>query len=125
MADLEIVLENIVLYTQPVKGEWCLIFLKCNNEIIKLGEEDRSIFLERLTVLFNYDLAEINGQIENLDVTWIASLAESHCAIYAGIKNDNLCIFFVSQSGEIIERVELSRIEAKRRLEQLKALIKK
>jgi len=125
IVDFEIKLGNIALLIQSVKGEWCSIFLKRNDEKIKLGEEDRSIFLERLFKLFNYEWVNIIGQIENVDVSWVASLTESHCTIYAGINGDNLCMFFQSQSGEFFERIEINRVEVNLTLEQIKTLIKK
>jgi len=123
IVDFEINLANIALLIQSTKGEWCSIFLKRSDEIIKLGEEDQFIFLERLFKLFNYELVDVIGQVENVDVSWVASLAESHCTIYAGINGDNLCIFFQYQSGEIFERIELDRFEVNLKLEQIKAII--
>jgi len=123
MVNDKIKLGTIVLFIKSINESWGSITLQHIGEFIKLGEEDRAIFLNKLVTLFTEGIGDIVGCIEDVDVCWVASLSEGHHSIYAGVNDDLIWLFIESPDGKIICKTKLDKEEVDIALTNIRALI--
>ncbi len=73
-----------------------------------MGADDKTTIAERLQEgLCKNDLESI-GELDEMPVAWVLSLAEKHTSIYVGIGSDARHFFFQNEDGDTFAKLSLA-----------------
>ena len=78
-------------------------------EKINLGADNSAIVISRLKeFLESPHKREFTGELEGVNVCWLASLSEKHFSIYGGVKDSQIHLFFQSPENVVVSHIVLT-----------------
>jgi hypothetical protein len=111
------------LTLQSDSDGWCTAYILFDDMKIRLGAEHQDVIVDGLVSALEGDLKPNTvGQIQEVEVVWILSLAEEHATIYAGDRNGYRILFFEDASGQLIGSVKLTSEDRQHWLSILNAM---
>jgi hypothetical protein len=120
---VELIAPEAVLRLRIDEDGWCEVLLEKGARRYTLGAEAVTIVVERLLRgLADKLVGQSAGEIENVAVRWVLSLAERHASVYAADVGDQRVLFFQAEDGSLISRVPLSDAVRQMWLDSLRRL---
>lgn len=96
---------------QVLENEWTQVYLQIENERHFLGAERFEYIRQRLNNAFDENQQRYAGFINSEPVSWVLTLSETHCTIYANSYIENLKFYIQNKNAEIKFVFELSSEE--------------
>ncbi len=102
------------------ENNWCICFLECENQELRLGANTDSIIIKRLLSGLKDEKKEVHHRIGGVDVFCIFTLFENHYTLYAAEqKEGSLALYWQDPNANVTCTTALSSHERRKWISQL------
>jgi hypothetical protein len=99
--------EECLLIARIAGASWCGCTLVVGENRVFLGAESRSYIIDHLIEALG-PRRNVTGRINDLEVSWVLSLAEEHSSLYIAGEADCRVLFLQDRNGQLIHTMRLS-----------------